>query len=490
MGSTVVENNLFQKKSKYLGLLFISIIATIGMVGVVANPQLREKIPFLPSTSKYIDLAYRYMADNNYKAALNEINKAIKFDSKNSQLYIERANILNKIGDDKGKLQDYKQAIQLVPENKDIYLQSLVNSYGYGTKEQLTAYTKAIEIDPNNAGLYIERGMLRNYYDVRERADALKDFNTAIELEPKNIKAYKGRAGVFTSYLFNVKKEDMQLALKDYTKIIELDPNNIDAYRNRANVREELGDKQGALEDYNQMIQINNLDDYDRVLGYEKRADFKNKLGDKQGALQDYNSAIQINPTSISLFRRRAEIRYETGNNQGALEDLNEIYKLSPPRNADDYFNRGLNRAKYGDKKGGLQDLNTAIQLNFKDTMIYKARADIRRDLKDNQGTLEDYNMAIKLDPRFASAYNNRGVLKYDLDDKKGALQDYTTAIQLFPSAVSYNNRASLRSELDDKKGAILDYQEAARLYKKQGNSKKYSEMLDAIKYVQILLPK
>jgi tetratricopeptide (TPR) repeat protein len=104
-------------------------------------------------------------------------------------------------------------------------------------------------------------------------------------------------------------------------------------------------------------------------------------------------------------------------------------------------------------------------------------------------GAIEDYGIAIKLFPKFSSAYNNRGVAKYDLGDKKGALQDYTTAIQLDPSAVSYYNRASTRDDLDDKNGAIADYQEAARLYKKEGNTKKYSEILETVRVIKSFLP-
>ena len=69
------------------------------------------------------------------------------------------------------------------------------------------------------------------------------------------------------------------------TEVIRLTPNNADAYIYRGNARDNLGDKQAAIQDYNQAIKINPNSE----LAYIGRGNIRDNLGDKQAAIQDYN---------------------------------------------------------------------------------------------------------------------------------------------------------------------------------------------------------
>ncbi|MDD1437760.1 tetratricopeptide repeat protein, partial [Dolichospermum sp. ST_sed10] len=48
------------------------------------------------------------------------------------------------------------------------------------------------------------------------------------------------------------------------------------------------------------------------------------ELGDKQGAIQDYNLAIKINPNLAEAYIGRGIVRSELGDNQGAIDDYNQ----------------------------------------------------------------------------------------------------------------------------------------------------------------------
>ena len=72
-------------------------------------------------------------------------------------------------------------------------------------------------------------------------------------------------------------------------------------YNNRGNAKQEKGDIDGAITDFNQAIEINPK--YSEA--YNNRGDAKLATGDLNGSIDDYNRAIEINPKySIAYYNR------------------------------------------------------------------------------------------------------------------------------------------------------------------------------------------
>ena len=68
---------------------------------------------------------------------------------------------------------------------------------------------------------------------------AIEDLNKALELDPKNAKAYS-RRGVAKLML-----DDLKGAMTDLDKGIELNPNDAVSYINRGSAKVKLGDYKG-----------------------------------------------------------------------------------------------------------------------------------------------------------------------------------------------------------------------------------------------------
>lgn len=52
-------------------------------------------------------------------------------------------------------------------------------------------YDTALELNPNDADIYHNRGVLK--YVMGEREGAISDYNAAIKLDPKNANLYNNR---------------------------------------------------------------------------------------------------------------------------------------------------------------------------------------------------------------------------------------------------------------------------------------------------------
>ena len=124
-------------------------------------------------------------------------------------------------------------------------------------------------------------------------------------------------------YFFNRAQDKFELAdyaeaILDYNKALELSPTEIClVYSMRGNAKRNLGDFDGAISDQNKAL------DFDPLYadGYFNRGSAKYKMGDFAGAIEDYTQVIKINPKDSDAFFNRANIKKEIGDMRGACED-------------------------------------------------------------------------------------------------------------------------------------------------------------------------
>ena len=302
---------------------------------------------------------------------------------------------------------------------------------------------------------------------------------------------------------------DAKGAINDFNQVIELTPDDAEIYKLRAKSKVKLEDYQAAIDDYNQAIKLNPED----ASAYKERAEAKRKLGHHPSAIDDYNQATQLNPKNTFTYRASADAKRKSGDYTGAIEDYNQAIKLNP-KDAEAYKKRGKAKAKLGDDAGAIEDYSQALKLNPKDVFTYDDRASIKQKLGDYSGAIEDYNQIItKLkdgsftytyktehglttvtttpdDSYVYYVYNSRGWAKRKQGDHTGAIEDFTRAIEHTPDdTYGYNNRGWVKMEIDDYAGAIEDFTHAIKLkpddtygYNNRGHAKtKLGKYADAI---------
>ncbi|NTW34029.1 MAG: tetratricopeptide repeat protein, partial [Bacteroidetes bacterium] len=211
-----------------------------------------------------------------------------------------------------------------------------------------------------------------------------------------------------------------------FTDVIKKYPDNYHGYWVRGIYRNEINDLQGALQDFNKVMEYNP----NRADNAIARGSIRYKLNDFKGAWEDADFTIKLDSTIAEAYNNRG-IAYEgLGDMKSAFLDYNKAILLKPAYGMA-YDNRGVIKAKSGDMVGAIEDINKAIKLSPEDSKAYSDRGNIKAMQKDYKGSVEDFNIALKLKPDDKIAYYNRGNSRYNLNDKTGACEDWKKSNEL-----------------------------------------------------------
>lgn len=172
------------------------------------------------------------------------------------------------------------------------------------------------------------------------------------------------------------------------------------------------------------------LDEKD-VEAYFNRAATRYNLGDRQGAIADYTEVLRICPDHDIACNNRGLARYDSGDRQGALEDFALAIHYNP-QNYIAYCNRGFIRSEMGDKLGAIADYTDAIQINPDYSTAYFYRGLARTRMQNKLGAIQDYTEVIRLNPQDATAYFYRGLACMKIGHRSEAINDLRQAAQLF----------------------------------------------------------
>jgi tetratricopeptide (TPR) repeat protein len=288
------------------------------------------------------------------------------------------------------------------------YLEQLqaAENHHFSKQDKKTQFRHDISPEEDLTQLHVKQG--DECFEKREYEAAIKNYNTALQLNPHDAEVYYKR-GLARYYLVDDEK-----AIADYNQAIKINPKYAKAYNKLGLARYELGDYEQAIEDYTQAIRINPYN----AVAYRNRADARFHIGDNQGAIEDYNQAIKINPDCVN-----GNARSQLGNYKKVIDIFTQSIEISSDEVADNNF---------GNAVSDLGNYNKAIKINPDDADAYYSRGNARFDLGDRTGAIEDYTQAIKINYNYGDAYYNRGIARYSLGDKLLAIEDFQKAADLY----------------------------------------------------------
>ena len=110
-------------------------------------------------------------------------------------------------------------------------------------KGAIVDYTQAVHLKPDYADAYAFRGLAKSV--LGQNISAIADFDTAIRLDPDDAYSYHSRGHVKLDLGQNM------FAIIDFDAAIRLEPNNANFYRSRGKAKARLGQNTFAIADYN-----------------------------------------------------------------------------------------------------------------------------------------------------------------------------------------------------------------------------------------------
>lgn len=309
-------------------------------------------------------------------------------------------------------------------------------------------------------------------------------------------------------------KKQPTRALASLNECLRVDPYYYDAYYTRGLVREQIGEFDGALTDYNIYLEIKP----DHAEALFSRATLHYKHGQYELAKADFIKLLNLprGETTTVFFQQDAfatsatKIFTTQGNGKaylfnylGLIEIKLKNYKAAiavldsaiyiNPKEADQLVNRGLAKELNHDPDGAMADYQLALEINPDHSLArhnlgalkssdgsmedsekllvesiernpnlpypHAQLAFHKFSKKDFKGALEEYNLAIRIDPTDVDYFLNRGLVKEKLNDYEGSLSDFTTAISMKPDYESaWFNRGNVLTKLNRLQEAIDDY--------------------------------
>ncbi|MEH1828877.1 MAG: tetratricopeptide repeat protein [Nostoc sp.] len=281
----------------------------------VVKPYLKPEYSGEDLNLVYVKLGDEYFEKGEYINAITNYNQALQANHSDISIYYKRGLAHYQIGDYETAIADYSQAIQMNLHDAKSYNKRGLALYQLGRLEEaINDYTQAIRINPNVAVAYKNRAEARSH--AGDNQGAIEDYTQAIKINPDYANAYKNRG--IARYLLGSQPA--------FPQAIKINPQDAIAYKKRGNARSDLGDFEGAIEDYTQAIQINS----NYADAYYNRGNAHSDLGDFERAIEDYTQAIQINFNYADAYYNRGNIRLEIADKQGAIEDFQkaaDIYR-------------------------------------------------------------------------------------------------------------------------------------------------------------------
>ncbi|MEM9694399.1 MAG: tetratricopeptide repeat protein, partial [Myxococcota bacterium] len=262
-------------------------------------------------------------------------------------------------------------------------------------------------------------------------AEAGAALSEAIAADPANVEAYLRRAQV--RRFFN----DVDGAMGDYDAVLERYPNHVSALTHRAELKQSVEDYIGALRDIDRVVRQGSLG----VEALRTRALIQRFLGRYSSAQADLRRAVELEPQDAKTYTQIASVWMWAGEWRNAQRALDQALRANPSY---DYARllRAQNYLVIEERGAALADIDHVLASDPASNLARRLRAIIQLAERDERGARRDLNyclenQCIDQESRRPLRFAQRGVVLHaGRGDYAAAMRDLKRALDGNPREV------------------------------------------------------
>lgn len=263
----------------------------------------------LNNPALYRKRALIYAGQQDYQAAMADMERAIQLAPDSGVYYLTKADFLFKLNQFDQAYKVAEECVSKNPESAECYLKlSQYNLFFQKYEKSIEYADKALRIDIYNPNAYFIKGI--NFLEVGDTSAAISSLQTAVEQDQNFLRAYL-QLGLIHY------KENHPLTEEYYKNAFRIDSTNMEAHYNLGMYyqRNEMYNK--ALKVYTKMTKIN--PDY--------RESYFNMGFIHLHDLKVYNVAAQYFTEAIEVSPKYAEAYYNRGYSYELMGDIMKARK-------------------------------------------------------------------------------------------------------------------------------------------------------------------
>ncbi|MCB0396705.1 MAG: tetratricopeptide repeat protein [Flavobacteriales bacterium] len=268
------------------------------------------------------DEASVFFAKGNLKSALKSIDKALKIDTTDCELFRIKAFYLD--------------------ENNQ-------------SREAYDLLTKTISKFPKVSGLFLDRGNIFLAWD--DYNGAASDFGKAFEYAENDTMR---RLAIMNRGVAKLRRRQFESAYEDLMTAYKYDTNDLATLINLGGICDEIGRGDETLTYLLKAVQVDSTNPGPYVnIGFKYQ-----HMGEYEKSIPYFDKALKLNPNEPLSYSNRSYSKLKSGDLKGAMQDIEKSLKLYP-NNSWAYKNRGLIFLEQGEKDKACADFRTSLNLGF-----------------------------------------------------------------------------------------------------------------------------
>lgn len=187
-------------------------------------------------------------------------------------------------------------------------------------RDSLTALNRLIDNQPQSTDLRLKKAAVN--IELEQWEYAIEEYGRVLGINAENLAALYYRAYAYTHI------RQYALAKHDYESFLQLAPKNMEARLGLAKVNELMGRKTDALDEYNQLVHLFP----DSAVCYVARGVYEESLGQTEVALFDWDEAILRQPLNADYVATKVNLLLKLQRKNEALEELKKALQRGIPR--------------------------------------------------------------------------------------------------------------------------------------------------------------